>query len=141
MKRKKIFIIIGILQIISLINMFPFYYRLARHLAAHINLFDQVNKSFLATNVSHIMLFLIILVSLFLYFMQKRFALRLYYIEFILRVLLFMTTYGFLLRFNIIFKNQRFYNDLVIVVIGLEIVRLIISVFLDIKWKKGINAG
>ena len=141
MKRKKIFILIGILQIVSLINMTPFYYRLVRHLADHINLFDQANKSFLASNVSHILLFLIILVSLFFYFMQKRFALRLYYIEFILRVFLFATTCGFLLRLNIVFKNQRFYNDLVITVIALEIVRLIISFFLDVKWKKGANAG
>ena len=136
MTRKKIFIVIGILQIVSLFNLFPFYYRLTRNLAAHVNLFDQTNRHFLSFNVSHILLLLLILVSLFLYFRQNRFALRLYYFEFVLRVFLFSTTCGFLLRLNIIFKSQIFYNDLVIAVIALEILRLITSFFLDVKWKK-----
>ena len=136
MKRSKIFILFCILQIVTLINMIPFYYKLAPHLLSHINIFDQNNIEYLRFNGSHLLLFLMILVSIFLYFKQNRLALRLYYFEFILRILLFTTTFGFLLKLNFIFRAQSVYNILVITVIVLEILRLITSVIIDIKWKK-----
>jgi hypothetical protein len=46
MTRNKIFILIGSLQVLSLINIMPYYIRLAPQLAAHVNIFDQSNTPF-----------------------------------------------------------------------------------------------
>jgi len=137
MTRNKIFILIGSLQVLSLINIMPYYVRLAPQLAAHVNIFDQSNTPFLSSYCSQIVLFLLIIVSIVLYFRQKRIALRLYYFEFIIRVILFTTSFGFLLRLNHFVKSQSFYNTLAIAVLILEIFRLFISLILDAKWKKG----
>ena len=137
MTRNKIFILIGSLQVLSLINIMPYYFRLAPQLAAHVNIFDQSNTPFLSSSCSQIVLFLLIIVSIILYFRQKRIALRLYYFEFIIRVILFTTSFGFLLRLNYFVKSQSFYNTLAIAVLVLEIFRLFVSIILDAKWKKG----
>jgi hypothetical protein len=137
MTRNKIFIFIGSLQVLSLINIMPYYIRLAPQLAAHVNIFDQSNTPFLSSYCSQIVLFLLIIVSIVLYFRQKRIALRLYYFEFIIRVILFSTSFGFLLRLNYFVKSQSFYHTLTIAVLVLEILRLFVSIILDAKWKKG----
>ena len=137
MARNKLFILIGSLQILSLINIMPYYVRLAPQLAAHINIFEQSNTPFLSSYCSQIILFLLIIVSIVLYFRQKRIALRFYYFEFIVRVILFTTSFGFLLRLNHFIKGQSFYNTLTIAVLVLEILRLFVSIILDAKWKKG----
>ena len=137
MTRNKIFILIGSLQVLSLINIMPYYIRLAPQLAAHVNIFDQSNTPFLSSYCSQIVLFLLIIVSIVLYFRQKRIALRLYYFEFIIRVILFTTSFGFLLRLNYFVQSQSFYHTLTIAVLVLEILRLFVSIILDAKWKKG----
>ena len=137
MTRNKIFILIGSLQVLSLINIVPYYIRLAPQLAAHANIFDQSNAQFLSSYCSQIVLLLLIIVSIVLYFRQKRIALRLYYFEFFIRVILFTTSFGFLLRLDYFVKNQSFYHTLTIAVLVLEILRLFVSIILDVKWKKG----
>jgi hypothetical protein len=137
MTRNKIFMLIGGLQVISLINIMPYYIRLAPHLVAHINIFDQSNTPFLSSYCSQLVLFLLITVSIILYFRQQRIALRLYYFEFIIRVILFTTSFGFLLRLNYLVKSQNFYHTMTIAVLVLEILRLLVSLILDAKWKKG----
>jgi len=132
MNRKKIFVLIGILQIVSMLNVMPFYYRLVSNSAVLSNMYDQTNILFYG---SHIFLFMMVLVSVFLYFRQNRYALRLYYLESVLRVLIYTTTFGFILKLNILFKDQVLYNYLVVTVVALEVIRLIISILLDIKWK------
>ena len=138
MTRNKIFMLLGGLQVISLINIMPYYIRLAPQVAAHANIFDQSNTPFLSSYCSQIVLFLLIVVSILLYFRQQRIALRLYYFEFIIRVILFTTSFGFLLRLNYFAKGQSFYHTLSIAVLVLEILRLFVSIILDVKWKKGL---
>ena len=133
MKRKIIFISIGILQIVTLINMSPFYYKLAHKF----NSMDLNDSLFWSFHLLHSLLFLVIVVSIFLYFSQTRAALRLYYFEFFLRLFLFTTTFGFVLKLNILFKDTALYNTLIISVIILEVFRLLASIILDIKWSKG----
>jgi hypothetical protein len=132
MNRNKIFILIGILQIVSILNMMPFYYRLVSNSVASSNMYDQTNILFYG---SHIVLFLMVLVSIFLYFRQNRYALRLYYFESVLRIMIFTTTFGFILKLNILVQDQVIYNYLAVLVVALEVIRLIISILLDIKWK------
>ena len=129
--------LIGGLQVISLINIIPYYIRLAPQLAAHMNIFDQSNTPFLSSYCSQLVLFLLIVVSIILYFRQQRIALRLYYFEFIIRVILFTTSFGFLLRLDYFVKSQGFYHILASAVLVLEILRLFVSIILDVKWKKG----
>jgi hypothetical protein len=129
MTRKNFLFLIGIIQILSLIDIFPFYYRL-------INNIDFHTSGFLLSDIWQIVLLLIIISSIPLYFRQSRYALRIYYPEFILRLYFFIMTFGFILWLNLIFKNLSFYNVLAIIVIILEILRLILSIFYDIKWNK-----
>ncbi len=129
MKLKNILYLIGTIQILSLIDILPVYYGMIQHIQIQLN-------EFLLFDLLRIVLLLVIISTIALYFRKERLALRLYYLEFILRLLFFMTTFGFILPLNIIFKNQSFYNILLITVVILELLRLLLTIFLDIKWSK-----
>jgi hypothetical protein len=134
MERRKIFILIGIVQILSLIYSLPFYIRLTLNIIIH-------PYEFILFDGLQIGLLLIIISSIVLYFRQSRYALRIYYLEFILRILFFTTTFGYFVMLNFVFHNQAFYDILRIFVVILEILRLITSIILDVKWTKSLNGA
>jgi hypothetical protein len=132
--RRKLLNVIGTLQILSLINILPFYYSMARNLGVHFN-------EFALFDILQIILLLIITSSIILYYRQSRFALRLYYIEFFLRLLFYITTFGFILKLNIVFHNQAVYDSLKIAVVILEIFRLVMTIYIDAKWNNAKNGA
>ena len=76
----------------------------------------------------------ILIISIFvtgiLYFCNKLIAYKIYFVQFFFRLLMFMPSFGLLLKLRVFISNSVFINLMSVVCLILEICRFVVSIFI-----------
>lgn len=76
----------------------------------------------------------ILIISIFvtgiLYFCNKLIAYKIYFVQFFFRLLMFMPSFGLLLKLRVLIPNPVFINVMSVVCLILEICRFVVSIFI-----------
>ena len=76
----------------------------------------------------------ILIISIFvtgiLYFCNKLIAYKIYFVQFFFRLLMFMPSFGLLLKLRVLIPNPVFINVMSVICLILEICRFVVSIFI-----------
>ncbi|HKZ38448.1 MAG TPA: hypothetical protein VJ184_12400 [Chryseolinea sp.] len=122
---KKTLILFGSLDVIGLVNNYTYIENYLERLY-----FDFITIGILTLYASF-------LFSAYFLIKQRRIGIWIYYAQFPLRLLFMILSFGFLLRLPRMFDDWMIVYDVFMwIILGLEILRLLISIRLDMKYTR-----
>jgi hypothetical protein len=123
--KRNILIFLGVLDIISFVRTYSFGLKLIKDIAS-LNVLD----------ILEVILIISLILSGTLSLLRKKMSLIVYYIQFPFRIGFMIFTFGFLLEIFGFRYDAVMYKVMVVLIIVLELLRLVYSIFIQIKYYK-----